>query len=404
MSTTRPLHALVAVLLFAALAAADGLVAKERSSALSSSIPGTWSTEVGKERLQLLLRPGGTFELGARSGSWRVDGSTLVLATRGDTARYAVDATPDLLTLSGGDLTGPVKFSRMADVGAVWGRLARIFRVSRATATTKAQRIVVIVLIIVLARVVIWLLRHLSHLLIYSEWGPLRFVYRTNKKRRQTLHSLGLNVLKYVVYFAALGYVLTELGVNYTAYLASLSVVGLAIGFGSQGLVQDLVTGFFIIFEGQFDVGDMVEISGQTGIVEDLGLRMTRLRNYHGQTVVIPNRNIAIVGTYRHGGMCATVTVACAEPGSDQARAAAESVLSTVASAFPGVIRPEQPGATRPACRIDGGLLHVGVVFWPGQQWVIEQHVVPRLAEALDSASATGASPIVWYHSGREAQ
>lgn len=96
-----------------------------------------------------------------------------------------------------------------------------------------------------------------------------------------------------MVYFAALGFILGELGVNYTAYLASLSVIWLAVGFGSQGLVQDVVTGFFIIFEGQFDVGDMVEMSGQTGLVEELGLRMTRLRNYLGELISVPNRNIA---------------------------------------------------------------------------------------------------------------
>ena len=66
--------------------------------------------------------------------------------------------------------------------------------------------------------------------------------------------ALVVNLIKYVIYFTAFGFILSELGINYTTYIASLSVVGLAIGFGSQGLVQDMVTGMFIIFEEQFDV------------------------------------------------------------------------------------------------------------------------------------------------------
>ena len=124
-----------------------------------------------------------------------------------------------------------------------------------------------------------------------------------------TIHSLLLNLFKYIVYFAACGFILSEFGVNYKAYLASLSVIGLAIGFGSQGLVQDVVTGLFLVLEGQFAVGDLVEISGQTGYVEDVGLRMTRLRNYYGQCIQIPNRNIAMVGNYTRGAMQATIEI-----------------------------------------------------------------------------------------------
>ena len=71
----------------------------------------------------------------------------------------------------------------------------------------------------------------------------------------------------FILYFAAVGIVLKEFGVSLTAYLASASVLGLAVGFGSQGLVQDVVTGLTLIFSDLVDVDDMVEISGQTGIV-----------------------------------------------------------------------------------------------------------------------------------------
>lgn len=99
-------------------------------------------------------------------------------------------------------------------------------------------------------------------------------------------------------------------------------MIGLAIGFGSQGLVQDMVTGFFIVFEEQLNVGDMVEIPPHVGVVQELGFRMTRLRNYLGQKAVIPNRNIATVGNYTKGAQHITMDVEAAN------REAAEHIKS----------------------------------------------------------------------------
>ena len=103
-----------------------------------------------------------------------------------------------------------------------------------------------------------------------------------------------------------MGLVLQEFGVNLTAYLASASVVGLAISFGSQGLVQDIVIGLTLIFWDAMDVGDMVEITGTTNVigrVEEIGLRFTKLINFYNQEVFVPNRTIANVSRFPHGGV-----------------------------------------------------------------------------------------------------
>ncbi|MDA0711139.1 MAG: mechanosensitive ion channel, partial [bacterium] len=156
-----------------------------------------------------------------------------------------------------------------------------LFEISTDNLQGKLLRIVFVIAIVLVAKYVMAAIQVFSRFLVYNEWGPLRLIFRQHK-RSVTLNALFINVAKYVVYFTAMGYILRELGVNYTTYLASLSLIGIAVGFGSQGLVQDVVTGFFILFENQFSVGDMVEISGQVGIVEDIGLRTTRLRNYFG--------------------------------------------------------------------------------------------------------------------------
>ena len=88
---------------------------------------------------------------------------------------------------------------------------------------------------------------------------------------------LHFSALICTLYFGALGLVLQELGVSLTAYLASASVLGLAIGFGSQGVVQDVVTGLTVILSDLFQVGDMVEIADKPGIVQSISMRFTTL-------------------------------------------------------------------------------------------------------------------------------
>ena len=80
--------------------------------------------------------------------------------------------------------------------------------------------------------------------------------------------------------------------------LASAGVLGFAVGFGAQSLVKDIISGFFIIFEDQFSVGDYVQIGTTMGTVEEIGLRTTKLSAYGGEIYIIPNGNITEVINY----------------------------------------------------------------------------------------------------------
>src|SRR5699024_11522937 len=97
------------------------------------------------------------------------------------------------------------------------------------------------------------------------------------------------NVLSYVIGFIAIMMILDTFHVPIKTMLAGAGVVGLAIGFGAQSLVKDVIAGFFIIFEDQFSVGDYIETGEMEGDVEVIGLRNTKLRSYFGQQYVIPN-------------------------------------------------------------------------------------------------------------------
>jgi small conductance mechanosensitive channel len=110
--------------------------------------------------------------------------------------------------------------------------------------------------------------------------------------RQSTLQSVLKSALRYVVYFIAATMVLAVFGFSPAPILASAGVVGLAVGFGAQSLVKDVITGFFILFEKQFVVGDYVKILDVDGIVEEIGLRVTKIKNFDGDLHIIPNGKI----------------------------------------------------------------------------------------------------------------
>ena len=155
-------------------------------------------------------------------------------------------------------------------------------------------RIFIIIVIMVGLHVLVMLVRRLSKKWMYSKVSA-----RLSKSR--TIGSLTTSALVFMLYFSAFGIILSEFGVSLKAYLASASIMGLAIGFGSQGLVQDVVNGLTVVFSGLFDVGDMVEISGQTGTVKAFGMRFTVIENALGAEVSIPNRTITNVVKYPRG-------------------------------------------------------------------------------------------------------
>lgn len=124
--------------------------------------------------------------------------------------------------------------------------------------------------------------------------GSQRAHGRTGAKWR-SLASLSTSILVFVIYAWAIGLILRELGVSLTAYLAGASVIGLAVAFGSQGIVQDVLTGLTLVFSDLVDVGDMVKISGQTGIVSAITMRFVALENPLGAKVFIPNHTVTNV-------------------------------------------------------------------------------------------------------------
>ena len=118
------------------------------------------------------------------------------------------------------------------------------------------------------------------------------------EKRAKTLSNMATWTLGLLIGVIVLFMILSELGVNITPLLASAGVAGIAIGFGAQSLIKDFVSGVFILIEDQFNTGDVVEIAGISGTVEEVNLRRTVLRGLDGILHTIPNGAITTTSNY----------------------------------------------------------------------------------------------------------
>lgn len=115
------------------------------------------------------------------------------------------------------------------------------------------------------------------------------------QRRLQTLSSIFSRVTQAIIFFIGLMTLLQQLNVNVTPILASAGVVGIAVGFGAQSLIRDLFSGFLILLEDQFSVGDVVKVGEFSGTVEGVSLRATRIRGLDGSLTTIPNGSITTV-------------------------------------------------------------------------------------------------------------
>lgn len=146
-----------------------------------------------------------------------------------------------------------------------------------------------------------WLLLKVRRTLIHNVFRLARF----NQKQAGTLESLLMSVTRYIVFIISTLMILDNIGVDVGPIIAGAGVIGLAVGFGAQTLVKDLISGFFIIFEDQFSVGDYVTINnGQiNGTVVSVGLRATKIRTWAQHVVVIQNSEIKISQNYNREKM-----------------------------------------------------------------------------------------------------
>ncbi|MCY9667717.1 mechanosensitive ion channel [Paenibacillus alginolyticus] len=166
--------------------------------------------------------------------------------------------------------------------------------------------IVKIILIYVVSKICIKIAdKTIAHMMSARDKSPLKF----DRRRTNTIGSLIHNLIAYTINLICIMLILGQVGLNIGPLLAGAGVLGLAIGFGAQSLVKDVITGFFIIFEDQFGVGDVIQIDSFKGTVEEIGIRVTRIKSWTGEVHIIPNGNIKQVTNFSTYNSLAVVDV-----------------------------------------------------------------------------------------------
>jgi hypothetical protein len=257
---------------------------------------------------------------------------------------------------------------------------------------TQHPHTVHILIIIVLAFIVHMLVKLISNIgetLItksHEKKNPLGFV--TQQPKFVTLTTLIVSTLTFVVYALALYFILAVEFPNDTTlktYLGSAAVVGLALSFGLQGLVQDVVTGITIILSDTMDVGDTVDLmNGVIGRVERVGLRFTKVINFYNQEIFVPNRNIINVSRFPRHGILAFADVQIPAK-ADQAAVSQtiENIAKGVWTQFGAIILAEPIFGKIQTTPGNWNYMRVGFKIWPGQSAIIETTFRQQMVNAM---------------------
>ncbi len=208
-----------------------------------------------------------------------------------------------------------------------------------------------------------------------------------NEKRINTLSEILKKVIKYILYFIGIVISLEMFNINTTSILATAGIGGLAVGFGAQSLVKDIITGFFILLEDQYAVGDFVKIGDYEGIVEEIGLRVTKLRDFSGELHIIPNSSIEIVTNSTRGAMRALVKVSISyEEDIDKVVSILEDVCGEIRETNKSIIDgPTILGVTNLG-EYDVNITIVAKTN-PMDQWAVEREIRKKVKEAFEKAN-----------------
>ncbi|MGD9194265.1 MAG: mechanosensitive ion channel [Desulfobacterales bacterium] len=212
-----------------------------------------------------------------------------------------------------------------------------------------------------------------------------------------TIITILVSAVTFTIYFVAVGMILREFKISLTTYFASATVIGLAVGFGLQGFVQDLVIGLTLIFSDALAIGEMVKLGDEIGKVDSIGLRFTVLINLHGQRIIIPNRNIATISQFRGGCIRAYVDIQL--PQEIDEKEILQAILAiakgmynqhrSIILAIPEIfgIKDVKDGPWR--------YLRIKFKLWPGQIKIIEETFKERVVQVLKKSYADYASWMV---------
>ena len=202
--------------------------------------------------------------------------------------------------------------------------------------------------------------------------------------KSETFRSIITSVFSYIMFFLMVMTVLTLFGVDVTSILAAAGVVGIAIAFGAQTLVKDILSGLFIWAERSIEVGDLISVNGMDGIVETITIRTTSIRNYNGNIYIIPNGDIRTISNMSREYKRAIVNVPCPyEENQERLVAMVKEEMEIAAQEVEG-IQTVPDVMSIVAFDKNSVRLQVAVVCPIGEHWRIEREIRTRIKARFD--------------------
>ena len=244
-------------------------------------------------------------------------------------------------------------------------------------------KFITIIIILVVAKIALSVINKL----IEKSLTPLKKSknYKKRISRANTLIPLLQSVFKYVIYFITGVIILRELGIDTTAIIASAGVVGLAVGFGAQSLVKDVISGAFLLFEGVISVGDSVNIGEHSGTVEVIGLRNVHLRKFSGELRVIPHGEVTSFGNFNKEFMRAIVKVGVAyEQDVERGMKTLEEIANKWAEENKDIVL--EPPTVQGVLSLGSSdvTLRVAIKVKPMTHWGAERELKKRIKDTFD--------------------
>lgn len=241
--------------------------------------------------------------------------------------------------------------------------------------------LIYIVIILAIARITYGLVVYLLRRMFIDRKGKKLL----NERKANTMFSLLRSMSFYLITFTAILHTIKYLfKFDTSTLLASASVLGVALGFGSQSLVKDVIGGFFILFEDQFSVGDYVQTGQFSGVVEETGIRATHLRDWGGELHIIPNGSITAVTNFSRGKMRALVDILVPyDENLDRAMQVMQSVCEMVSTEFGDKVidPPAVQGIIQFGDR--NAVLRVIGFTKPNEQWSLERELRRQIHSAF---------------------
>lgn len=220
---------------------------------------------------------------------------------------------------------------------------------------------------------------------IFKDRFKLKEHLNFEHRRVETLSKLLKSLLNYSLYFIAVITILDIFAVPVTSVLAGAGILGLAVGFGAQSLVKDIISGFFIIFEDLYAVGEYITIGDKFGIVEEIGLKTTKIRAWGGELYMIPNGSVEQVINHNRGSMRSIVEIHLPyEENIDNAIEVIERACAKVTEEMQDII-DEKPNVQGVTALTDVGVtIRVTATATGLNQWALERKLRQRIKEEFD--------------------